>query len=97
MSNPATPSPYLWGAPLEERLAALDAAIALLRQADDQALQLLGAVRRLAHLVDWRASAADAFRSAVSAWEGEALRLSMSIQSTLAQVQSDRSWLQTTG
>jgi len=97
MSTSTAPSPYLWGAPLEQRLATLDEALVLLLQADGQALRLLEDVRRLAHVVDWSSEAADAFRAAVSAWESELVRLSMSIQSVIDQTQADRRWLEATG
>ncbi|MFJ6677903.1 hypothetical protein ACIQLK_02090 [Microbacterium sp. NPDC091382] len=97
MSDVVAPSPYLWGAPLEERLATLDQALALLRIADAQALRLLDQVRRLAPVVDWSAPAADAFRAAVSAWEGEVGRLTASIPSVIDQTQRDRQWMQAVG
>ncbi|CAL4861186.1 hypothetical protein [Microbacterium sp. MM2322] len=97
MSDVVAPSPYLWGAPLEERLATLDQALALLRAADGQALRLLDDVRRLAPVVDWSASAADAFRAAVSAWESEIVRLTTTIPSVIDQTQRDRQWMQAVG
>jgi hypothetical protein len=97
MSTSVAPSPYLWGAPLEQRLATLDDALALLLQADGQVLRLLDDVRRLAHVVDWSAEAADAFRAAVSAWESELVLLSTSIQSVIDHTQADRRWLEATG
>lgn len=97
MSDAVAPSPYLWGAPLEERLATLDQALALLRQADGQVLSLRDDVRRLAHVVDWSADAADAFRAAVSAWESEVVRLSSSLAAVINQTQADRRWLEATG
>ncbi|MDQ1125903.1 hypothetical protein SAMN05216488_2352 [Microbacterium sp. LKL04] len=97
MSDVVAPSPYLWGAPLEERLAALDQALALLQIAEAQALQLLDQVRRLAPVVDWSATAADAFRAAVSAWEDEIARLTASIPSVIDQTRSDRQWMQAVG
>lgn len=97
MSDALAPSPYLWGAPVPERLVAVDDAIALLRQADGQVLRLLDDVRRIAHLVDWRAEAADAFRQAVAAWEGEVARLSTSIGSAIDQAYGDRRWVEATG
>lgn len=97
MSTSVAPPPYLWGASLEERLATLDEALALLLQADGQALRLLDDVRTLAHVVDWSANAADAFRAAVSAWESELVRLSTSIQSMIDETQRDRGRLEATG
>jgi len=97
MSDVVAPSPYLWGAPLEQRLATLDQALALLRVANIQADRLLDEVRRLASVVDWSAQAADAFRAAVSAWEGEIARLSTTIPAVIDQTQRDRQWMQAVG
>ncbi|WP_065572124.1 hypothetical protein [Microbacterium oleivorans] len=97
MSDAVAPSPYLWGAPLEERLATLDRALALLQIAEGQALQLLDEVRRLAPVVDWSANAADAFRAALSAWEDEIARLTASIPSVIDQTQRDRQWMLAVG
>ncbi|MEI2269635.1 hypothetical protein OHB93_09965 [Microbacterium sp. No. 7] len=90
MSDVVAPYPYLWGTPLEERLATFDQALALLRQADEEALRLLADVRGLAHLVDWSADAADAFRAAVSAWESELVQLTAAIQAVIDQICLDR-------
>lgn len=97
MSDVLAPSRYLWGAPLEERLATLDEALALLRQADDQALVLLDGVRRLAHVVDWEATAADAFRAAVDAWHDELVQLVSAIEGAIQQTQKDRHWMEAVG